>query len=154
MDFPCTSCNQLKKHLNIGSNNEGENPLISYEEMMHEQIKNFELTEEIANPKTNKNAKSSEELNSSERCIEFEKQSNAESYNEDENPPISHEKVENEQRENSEPGKEIDIPETVTRFQETYCNFCSKTFKSKIFLHRHISRMHKNSTSKNEQKIL
>lgn len=55
---------------------------------MHDQIDNFESSEEIDNPKTNKNAKSPEELNSSERSIEFEKRSNAESHNEDENPPI------------------------------------------------------------------
>ena len=163
MDFPCTSCNQLRsnnsetreefrKHLNIGSNNEGENPLISYEEMMHDQIDNFESTEEIGNPKTNKNAKSPEELNSSERSIEFEKHSNAESHNEDENPPISHEEMGNEERESSESSKKIGIPETATRSQETYCNYCSKAFKSKTLLRRHINRMHKNSASKNQPK--
>ena len=104
MDFHCTSCNQLRsnnsetrkefrKNLNIGSNNEGENPLISCEEIIHEQIENFESMEEIGNPKTNKNAKSPKELNSSERSIEFEKRSNAESHNEDENKPIIHEEM-------------------------------------------------------------
>ena len=74
MDFPCTSCNQLRsnnsetreefrKHLNIGSNNEGENTLISYEEMMHEQIENFESTEEIGNPKDVLSLKNIQTLN-------------------------------------------------------------------------------------------
>ena len=163
MDFPCTSCNQLRsnnsetreefrKHLNIGSNNEGENPLISHEEMMHDQIDNFESSEEIDNPKTNKNAKSPEELNSSERSIEFEKHSNAESHNEDENPPIIREEMGNEERESSESSKKIGIPETATRSQETCCNYCSKAFKSKTLLRRHINRMHKNSASKNQPK--
>ena len=60
--------------------------------------------------------------------------------------------MENEERENSELGKEIDIPETATRSQEMYCNFCSKFFKSKNSLHKHINRLHKNKTSKNQQK--
>ena len=124
MDFPSTSCNQLRsnksetraefrKHLNIGSNNEGENPL-SYEEMMHDQIDNFESTEEIGIPKTNKNVKSPEKLNSSERSSEFEKHLNAGSHNEDENTSISHEEMENEEREHSESSRAIDIPETAT----------------------------------------
>ena len=33
-----------------------------------------------------------------------------------------------------------------------YCNFCSKSFKSKNSLCKHINRIHKNKTSKNEQK--
>ena len=143
MDFPCTSCNQLhsnnsetreelRKHLNIGSNNEGENPLISYEEMMHEQIEDFESTEKISNPKTDKNAKSPEESNSSERCEEFEKYSNAETYNEDENPPISHEEMENEERGNSEPAKEIDIPKQLQRLRKCIVIFVQNLLSLKI----------------------
>ena len=42
---------EFRKHLNIESNNEGENPLISYEEMMHEQIEYFESTKKLVTPK-------------------------------------------------------------------------------------------------------
>ena len=82
----------------------------------------------------------------------FQKLSNTESYNEDKNPPINYEEMVNEEMQNSEPTKEINIHETAGRSHETYCNFCSKSFKSKNFLCRHINRMHKNKTSKDQQK--
>ena len=67
--------------------------------------------------------------------------------------------MENEEMKDSESNKEIAIPKPATDFQQNvidkyyvkYCDFCSKTFKSKSGLYRHMKRIHKDEISKDQQ---
>jgi uncharacterized C2H2 Zn-finger protein len=94
--------------------------------------------------------------------VDFEQCSNIESNSGDEDALLSYEEMETKDMENYEPEKEVDIPQALTESYENklngsneiQCNFCSKSFKNRNCLRRHITRIHnhKSKTPKDQQR--
>ena len=136
-----------KPCLNIELNNDEK----YYEGMENEDNENFESNKRDDNPAINKDAKSKERSSNLTTCVDFEQSSNIAPNSEDENVLLRYEEMETKETENSETNKEIDIPEKLTESHENTfnlsneikCNFCSKSFKYRNFLRRHINIIHK-----------
>ena len=148
-------------------NNELNNDDKNYEEMENEDNGSFESNKRDDNPTINKDAKSIERSGNLKTCVDFEQSSNIVPNSEDENVLLSYEEMETKETENSETNTEIDIPEILTEsYKNTFnvsneiqCNFCSKSFKYRNCLRRHINTIHKDQQRnivglKDEQDIL
>ena len=161
--IPCKSTNKFKEadndaksreenknsepFLNIELNNEDEN----YKEMKNEDISIFESnirddkpTQGSVNPKA---------------CVDFEQSSNIESNSGGENALLSYEEMETKEIDNSESLKESNIPEALidspgkefNGSKEIQCDFCSKSFKYRNGLRRHINKMHNDKIPKDRK---
>ena len=125
--------------LNIELNNEDEN----YKEMENEDISGFE---------SNKQDKST--------CVDIEQSSDIGSNIGNENVLLSYEEMEANEMDNSDSNKGADNPEALTEsFETTFdasnelqCDFCSKSFKYRNGLRRHINRIHNDKISKDRKR--
>lgn len=134
--------------LNIELNNKDEN----YEEMKNKDISGFESSKG--------DDKSTEGSDISKTCTDFEQSSNKRSSIGDENVLLSYEEMEAKDMDISESNKGADNPEALTEsFETTFdasnqlqCNYCSKLFKYRNCLHRHINRIHNDKASKDRKR--
>ena len=117
--------------LNIELNNEDKN---------HEEVENigsFESNKKVDNPTINKGEKSIEGSCISETSADYEQCSNIVPNSGDENALLSYEEMETKDIENSEPEKEVNIPEALTEsyenklngFNEIQCTFAQNLLK-------------------------
>ena len=141
--------NQISKPcLNIELNNEDEN----YEEMENEDISGFESNK--------RDGKSTEGSGIPETCVDIEQSSDIGSNIGNENVLLSYEEMEASEMDNSDSNKGADNPKALTESHETtfdasnelQCDFCSKSFKYRNGLRRHINRIHNDKTSKDRKR--
>ena len=134
--------------LNIELNNKDEN----YEEMKNKDISGFESSKG--------EDKSTEGSDISKTCTDFEQSSNKRSSIGDENVLLSYEEMEVKDMDICESNKGADNPEALTEsFETTFdasnelqCDFCSKSFKYRNGLRRHINRIHNDKISKDRKR--
>ena len=137
MDCSCTTCYQILKgttHNRRFHPNDDEEP-----------IKCSVPTQGLVNPKA---------------CVDFEQSSNIESNSGGENALLSYEEMETKEIDNSESLKESNIPEALidspgkefNGSKEIQCDFCSKSFKYRNGLRRHINKMHNDKIPKDRKR--
>ena len=133
---------------NIELNNEDKN----YEEMENEDISGFESNK--------RDDKSTEGSGIPETCVDIEQSSDIGSNIGDENVLLSYEEMEANETDNSDSNKGADNPKALTESYETtfdasnelQCDFCSKSFKYRNGLRRHINRIHNDKISKDRKR--